>query len=168
VDLSWIVDGEWREKEQEFVVRRATLEGKDMGRIDLTATLANVSPLVFSPSPIVARAAALSVLARQLDASLENVSLVDRTIDLEAKSKGVDPAKLRADYATSAEALVLAFFDGSEKARPIAAAIAKFVASPRQLRLRLQSAKGIGVFDALTSKPSEILRSADVEAKTAP
>jgi hypothetical protein len=168
VDLSWVVDGEWREQEQELVVRQATFEGKDMGRVDFTATLANVSPLLFSASPIVARAAALSVLARRFDATIENLSLVDRTIDMEAKSKGVDPAKLRADYAVSAEALVLAFFGGAEKARPIAEAIAKFVSSPRQLRLRLQSAKGIGVFDVITSKPSEILQSADVEAKAAP
>jgi hypothetical protein len=168
VDLSWAFDGQWREKEQELVVRQATLEGRDMGRVEFAATLANVSPLVFSPNPILSRAAALSMLAKRVDASFENTGLIDKTLDLEAKSKGVDAAKLRADYAVSAAALITSFFEGSDKARPLADAVGKFVASPKQLRLRLQSAKGVGVFDAMTSKPSEILQGVDIEAKAAP
>jgi hypothetical protein len=167
VDLSWAFDGEWREKEQELLIQQAMLEGTDMGRVNLTATLANVSPLVFSPNAVLSRAAALSVLVKRVDATFENMRLVDKAIELEAKSKGVDPAKLRADYAVSAEALILSFFEGNEKVRQAAEAIGKFVASPKHLNLRLQSANGVGSFDALTSRPSEILRSVDIEAKAA-
>jgi hypothetical protein len=166
VDLSWALDGEWREKEQEITLRQAMLEGKDMGRVAFTATLENVSPLLFSPVPVLARAAAVSALAKRLDASFEDMTLIDRTIDAEAKSRGVDPAKLRSDYAVSTTAVILAFFDNDEKARPLAEAIGKFVASPKQLRLHLQSAKGIGFLTAMTSKPSEILQLIDIEAKT--
>jgi hypothetical protein len=165
LDLSWTVDGEWQEKDQEIMVRRAVLDGKDMGKVEFTALLANVSPLLFSPIPALSRAAALSAVVKRLDASLEDMTLVDRTIDAEAKSKGVDPAKLRADYAASATALISAFFDNEEKAAPIAEAIGRFIASPKHLRLHLQSAKGIGLLTAMTSKPSEILRMIDVDAK---
>lgn len=168
VDLSWAFDGQWREKEQELFVREAMLSGRDMGRVEFSATLANVTPLLFSPSPILSRAAALSMLVKRVDATVVNMGLVDKTLDLEAKAKGVDPAKLRADYSASAAALITAYFDGSDKARLLADAVGKFVASSNQLHLKAQSAKGVGVIDAMTSKPGELLQGLEIEAKASP
>jgi hypothetical protein len=165
LDLSGAFDGEWREKEQEFVIRQATLDGRDMGRLQLAATLTNVAGMVFSANSALARAAALTVLVKRVEASFENLGLVDKTLALEAKNRRTDAAKLQADYASTAEAAISALFDGSEKGRLIGGAVAKFVAAPKQLRLRLESAKGVGALDAMTAKPGEILQGLDVDAK---
>jgi hypothetical protein len=164
IDLSGTLEGEWREKEQQFIVRQATLDGRDMGKLQLSAILTNVAGLVFSPNSAIARAAALAVLLQRVEASFENKGIVEKTLELEAKTRRADPAKLRADYASAAEAVVSALFDGSEKGRIIGGAVAKFVATPKQLHLRLESARGVGALDALTSNPGEILQGLDVDA----
>jgi len=165
VDLSWTLDGEWREKEQEIALRQASLEGKDMGRIELSAQLSNVSPLLFSPVPALAHAAAITAEAKRVDANFENMTLIDRTIAAEASSKGVDPLKLRSEYAGAATLLISTFFDNNEKARPLATAIGAFIQDPRKLRVTLQSAKGVSLLSAMMSKPSDVLQSVDIEAK---
>jgi hypothetical protein len=165
IDLSGTLEGEWREKEQEFIVRQATLDGRDMGKLQLSAILTNVAGLVFSPNSAIARAAALAVLLQRVEASFENKGIVEKTLEFEAKTRRADPAKLRADYASVAEAVVSGLFDGSEKGRIIGDAVAKFVATPKQLHLRLESARGVGALDALTSKPGEILQGLDVDAE---
>jgi hypothetical protein len=164
LDVSGILEGEWRESEQDLTIHQATLDARDMGRLRLSGTMTNVPALVFSPNTILARAAALPVLIQRLEASFENRGLVEKTFELEAKSRRTDPASLRADFASTAETAVSTFFEGSEKGRLIGEAIAKFIATPKRLHLRFESATGIGAFDAMKSKPGEILQRLDVDA----
>jgi hypothetical protein len=165
VALSAGFNGAWREDAREFVVDEARVDAKDMGALALQATFGNVGAAVFSPTPIVARAAMLTTRVMRLEASVEGGGLIDRLLAQEAKSSGGDVAKLRADYARDAGAAIEALLEGGDKARRIGDAVTKFINHPARLHIKLASPTGVGALDLGLKRPGEILEGLEVEAE---
>ena len=147
LELSAEIGGAWREDQHVFTLERARLDAKDMAALDVGADFGNVGAAVFSPSPLVSRAAMLTANITRLEATLQGGGLIDRALAQEAKTGGGDIKKLRADYATDLAAAVEAMLGDTEKARRIGAAVEKFVNHPDQLRIKLTSAKGVGALE---------------------
>ena len=165
IALSGELAGVWREEARAFEIERARVDAKDMGVVTLQATFGNVGASVFSPSPIVSRAAMLTATVTRLEATVEGGGLIDRMLAEEAKSSGGDVAKLRADYARDAGAAIDASLEDSEKARRIGEAVTKFLNHPTRLRIKLTSPKGVGAVDLGLKRPGEILNELEVEAE---
>jgi hypothetical protein len=165
IALSGDLAGVWREEARAFEIERARVDAKDMGAVTLQATFGNVGASVFSPSPIVSRAAMLTATVTRLEATVEGGGLIDRVLAEEARSSGGDVAKLRADYARDAGAAIAASLEDSEKARRIGEAVTKFLNHPTRLRIRLTSPKGVGAVDLGLRRPGEILNELEVEAE---
>ena len=165
IALSGDIAGVWREEARAFEIERARVDAKDMGALTLQATFGNVGASVFSPSPIVSRAAMLTATLTRLEATVEGGGLIDRVLAEEARSSGGDVAKLRADYARDAGAAITASLEDSEKARRIADAVTKFLNHPTRLRIKLTSPKGVGALDLGLKRPGEILNELEVEAE---
>jgi len=164
VEFSGDLQAEWREQGQELVVDQLRLDSKDMGAITLAASLGNVSAALFSSSPIVSKAAALTMNATRLEATLEGGGLIDRLMEQDAKAGGGDIGKLRVAYAHDISSATSGFFDNSEKARRIGDAAGKFILRPKRLHIKLTAPKGIGALEAAMKKPGEILNEVEVEA----
>jgi hypothetical protein len=165
VALSFETAGVWREEARAFEIERARVDAKDMGAVTLQATFGNVGASVFSPSPIVSRAAMLTATVTRLEATVEGGGLIDRVLAQEAKSSGGDVSKLRADYARDAGAAIEASLESGDKARRIGEAVTKFLNHPTRLRIKLTSPKGVGALDLGLKRPGEILNELDVEAE---
>jgi len=165
ISLSGDLAGVWREEARAFEIERARVDAKDMGAVTLQATFGNVGASVFSPSPIVSRAAMLTATVTRLEATVEGGGLIDRVLAEEARSSGGDVAKLRADYARDAGAAIDASLEDSEKARRIGEAVTKFINHPTRLRIKLTSSKGVGAVDLGLRRPGEILNELEVEAE---
>jgi hypothetical protein len=135
-----------------------------MGAATLKAVFGNVSSAVFSPMPLVSRAAALAASVKSVELTLEGGELLDRILASEAKQQKISPQKARADYAAAASSAILALGGGGEKARRIADAVSAYVLSPKRLHVRLASDKGVNALDLLAKKPGDILESVEVEA----
>jgi hypothetical protein len=165
IEFSGELGGVWREEARAFDIERARLDAKDMAVVTLQATFGNVGPLVFSPSPIVSRAAMLTATVTRLETTVEGGGLIERVLAEEAKSSGGDVAKLRADYARDAAGAIEALLDNNDKARRIGEAVTKFVNHPTRLHIRLASPKGVGALDLALKRPGEILNELEVEAE---
>ena len=165
IALSGEIAGGWREEARSFEIERARVDANDMGAVTLQATFGNVGASVFSPSPILSRAAMLMATVTRLEATVEGGGLVERVLAEEAKTSGGDVAKLRAEYARDAGAAIDASFDDSEKARRIGEAVTKFLNHPTRLRIKLASPKGVGAMDLSLKRPGEILNELEVEAE---
>ena len=165
IALSGEIAGVWREEARAFEIERARVDAKDMGAITLQATFGNVGASVFSPSPIVSRAAMLTATVTRLEATVEGGGLIERVLAEEARSSGGDVAKLRADYARDSGAVIDASLDDGEKARRIGEAVTKFLNHPTRLRIKLTSPKGVGALDLGLKRPGEILNELEVEAE---
>ena len=165
IALSGDIAGVWREEARAFEIERARVDAKDMGAVTLQATFGNVGASVFSPSPIVSRAAMLTATVTRLEATVEGGGLIDRVLAEEARSSGGDAAKLRADYARDAGAAIDASLENSEKARRIGEAVTKFLNHPTRLRIKLTSSKGVGAVDLGLRRPGEILNELEVVAE---
>jgi hypothetical protein len=165
LELSGDIAGAWREEARAFEIERARLDAKDMGAVTLQATFGNVGAAVFSPSPIVARAAMLTATIMRLETTVEGGGLIERMLAEEAKSTGGDIAKVRAEYARDARDAIAASLEGGEKATRIGDAVAKFINKPTRLRIKLSSPKGVGALELGLKKPGEILNELEVEAE---
>ena len=165
IALSGEIAGVWREEARAFEIEGARVDAKDMGAVTLQAAFGNVGASVFSPSPIVARAAMLTATVTRLEATVEGGGLIERMLAQDAKSSGGDVAKLRADYARDAGAVINASLEDSEKARRIGEAVTKFLNHPTRLRIKLTSPKGVGALDLGLKRPGEILNELEVEAE---
>ncbi|MGA8171379.1 MAG: hypothetical protein WB816_11215, partial [Methylocystis sp.] len=166
LEVSGDIAGVWREEPREFEIERARLDAKDMGAVALQASFGNIGAGVFSPSPIVSRAAMATGTITRLETTVEGGGLLERTLAAEAKSAGGgDVAKFRAEYARDSRDAIVASLDDSEKARRIGEAVARFIAHPTRLRIKLSSPKGIGALDFALKKPGDILNELEVEAE---
>ena len=85
IALSGDVAGAWREEARAFEIERARVDAKDMGAVTLQATFGNVGASVFSPSPIISRAAMLTATVTRLEATVEGGGLIDRVLTEEAE-----------------------------------------------------------------------------------
>ncbi len=165
VDLSIALIGGWREKDSEFAVEKLSIDDRDKGRLEIASTLVNVTGDAFSANPATAQAALFSSRLKRVDVTIENKGLFDRLLEQDARLRRSTPAQLREDYARAATADVPAFFDNSEQSRVLATALARFIAEPKRLQVTLDSAKGVGMADAASSDPGELLRDTRLEAQ---
>ena len=165
IALSGEIASVWREEARAFEIERARVDAKDMGAVTVQATFGNVGASVFSPSPIISRAAMLTATVTRLEATVEGGGLIERVLAQDAKSSGGDVAKLRADYARDAGAVINASLEDSEKARLIGEAVTRFLNHPTRLRIKLTSPKGVGALDLGLKRPGEILNELEVEAE---
>lgn len=164
LDFSAALSGEWREKTQEAVFAPLRLEGKDMGAATLDVTFGDVSSAVFSSMPVVAKAAALATSLKSVTLTVEGGGLVDRVLALEARQDRKPMEKARADYAKSAATVAAALLGGGEKARKVADALSAYIMTPKRLRVRLASEKGINALDVIGKNFSDLFEGVEVEA----
>ncbi|ARN82041.1 hypothetical protein [Methylocystis bryophila] len=154
---------EWREASRQFDLSRLSLDAKGMFSLSLGAKLSGVDGAIFTASPLMAAPLLLASRLDRLEATLADPKLIDRLIERSARQSGVDPARLRTDYARDMGRAISVALGGSEKAKRIAAAVERFILRRSRLRLSLTAPQGLGVMDLLKSPP-EILQSLEVEA----
>jgi hypothetical protein len=164
VELSASLKAEWLDRSKEAIVEQARVAARDIGTLELTGKLGDVSGLVFSANPVVSRTAVLAMTARRLEITLEGGGLIDRLLAQEVRANGADPAGLRASYARDVRNIVSAWLEDGDKARRIGEAAGKFIEAPKRLRITLQSPKGVGLLEALARKPGDVLTALDAQA----
>lgn len=165
VDFSSKLDIGWNEAASELSLKNLSLQNPGMGSLKLAATLGNVTKDVFSADSSVALAAGIGALAKKLDISFTNDGLVDKAIAAQALKAKKSPDETRKMMIAGASAMVPALLGDAPAARDIGNALAKFLASPKNLRITAASAEGLGAGDfALLGQPAELLGKLQVKA----
>ncbi len=163
LELAGAGEAQWLDARRELEVSKLSLEARDMFALSLRLKLSRVEGGVFSASSIVAASVLMGARLDRIEATLSNAKLLDRLIEQSARQSGVDPAKLRVDYARDMARAILGALGESDKAKRIATAVERFLNHRSNLRIALTAPQGLGVMDLIRS-PSDILQQLDVEA----
>lgn len=167
VDLSARVDLAWEAARNEIAINALSFGGEGMVRFDAKGTLGNATKDLFSSDLALAQVAALGATVRGLEARLQNLGLVEKLIDNEARKAKRKPEEVHQQYAMMATLGLSAILGPSDAAKTLTSAIARFVAKPGTLAVKAtaKSGSGLGLADLITmGEPTEIFDKIDLEA----
>jgi hypothetical protein len=166
IDLTARYTQTWDEASKVIKVNELSLGSAGMFAAKLTAELANVPKEIFTLDKAVAAVAALGVSAKAIDLNLTNDSLFEKLIAKQAKDTRRKPEDVRAEFAAGATLMVPMMLGDHPGAKALGAALGKFVAEPRNLKISLKAqGGGIGATDFLAVRnPMDILKKVDISA----
>ena len=165
IDLSSQLDAHFDAAKQELGVDNLSLSGVDMGAVKIVCSFNNVSTGLFSADRAEMEAAALSVLLRRIEIRVENTGFFERLVAAAAKKNNKSPDEIRQTYVVGAAIGVPALLGDGPSAKALGAAIAKFVAAPKNLRIVAVAPQGVGAADLVLSKdPAVLMNKLSVEA----
>jgi len=168
IDTSYAVSATWNEASSEIALKEVSLEVLDMGSLSLTGTIGQVSKDLFSADQATAAAALIGAKAKAARVTLEDRGLLTRYLAKAAKEQKTKPENLQQVYAAAAPAVLSSLLGGSEQARTLGAAVARFIAKPGKLTVDAQpkNPSGFGVMDAmLAPDPKAMLDKLNITAK---
>lgn len=165
LDLSSRLDVDWSEATSELTVNSFSLNGADMGSLNVAAQFSNVTPDLASKDEQVAAMAAHGVLIKKLDLRLENAGFIDKALAFQAKTDKQSLDEARQADVLRASLLLPALLGNEPPARALGSALAKFIAAPKNFSLQALAAAGIGVADIeLVQTPGALLKKIEVTA----
>lgn len=166
IDMSAVLAAKFDRGKETLSVQKFDLNGVGLGSLSLAIDLVNVNKGVFSSNPAIAKASALAVLLKRADLRVVEGGLIDKILALKAKRDGKSLAEERVSEANFFAVELPDAAGGDPALRTIGAAIAKFIAAPKNLHISAVSADGIGVTDlGLVSNPTALLGRLDIHAE---
>ncbi len=166
LDLSAKYDQSWNEATKTLSIKELSLRSGGMAAVTAKAEIGNVPREVFTLDKAVASVAALGAAARSLQISVVNDSLFQNLIAKTARESRRKPEDVRAELAAGATMMVPMLLGDHPAARPIGAALGRFVADPKNVRIEVKAqGEGLGATDFLAvSNPMELLKKVDITA----
>jgi hypothetical protein len=156
----------WDAAAQKLSLKELSLDAPRMIRTNWSLALDNVSKEVFDKDTAVQAVAALAVNARTLTARVENLGLIDKLIEQQAKQQRRRPEDVRREMGAGAAMAIPLFLGDHPAAKTLADAVARFAAQPKSLDVAV-TAKGAGLsaadFVAMTD-PQSLLSKVDITA----
>jgi hypothetical protein len=165
IDLSSRIEAHFDATKQQLGFDDLSLSGVDMGAVKIGCSFSNVSKDLFSADQTQMEAAALSVLLRRIEIRVENGGFFERIVAAAAKQSNKSPKEVRQAYVAAAAIGIPALLGGGPAAKVLGAAIAKFVAAPKNLRVAAVAREGLGAADfVLIKDPSMLMSKLSIEA----
>ncbi len=144
LDLSSRLDIDWSAASRDLAINSFSVDGPDMGSLNVAAQFSNVTPDLASKDERVAAAAARGVLIRKLALHVENGGLVDKAIAVQAKNEKQSVDEARQSDVLRATLLLPALLGNEPPARALGSALAKFIAEPKNFSLQALAPDGVG------------------------
>jgi hypothetical protein len=165
IDLSSRLEAHFDASKRELGLDDLSLSGIDMGTVGIACTFGNVSKDLFSADRAQIEAAALSILIHRIEIKIENSGLFERMIAAAAKKSNKSPDEIRQAYVAAAANGVPTLFGDGPGAKAVGAAITKFIATPKNLRIVAVAPEGVGVVDlALIKDPNALMNKLSIKA----
>lgn len=165
VDLSGRLGLDWSAASRDLAINSFSVDGADMGSVNVAAQFANVTPDLASSDEATAAAATRGVLIKKLDLHVENAGFFDKALAAQAKNEKQSVDEARQSDILRAKLLLPALLGDEPSARALGAALAKFIADPKNLSLKAVAPEGIGVADLeLVETPGALLKKIDITA----
>ena len=165
LDLSSRLEMAWTEASHELAIKAFSFEGVDMGTLEISGLVGNLTDDLASTNDEVATAAAQNVIAKRLDLRFQNAGLVEKALALQAKNQKKSAEGVRQADAMAASLLLPALLGNGPSAKAIGSALAKFIANPKSLHLVAVAPAGLSVADLEVMKtPTALFDKLDIEA----
>lgn len=165
LDLSSQLKAHFDNSAHQFDLNALSFTGVDMGTVQLSGRFDQVTKGLFSGDQADLEAAVVRVLLRRLEIRIENAGLFDRLVAAEAKRQGVSDSDVRKQLTDAAASAVPALLNHGRGSDAVVAALTKFIANPKTLRLSVTSADGISALEAFLIKdPAALMDRLQIEA----
>ncbi|ACK49464.1 hypothetical protein Msil_0492 [Methylocella silvestris BL2] len=165
LDLTSRLNAVWTRASSELAISDFSLQGADMGALQLSALLGDVTPEIASHDQEVATAAARRVLVKKVDVTLVNEGVVDKALAAQAKSQHLSVDEVRQADMMKASLLLPALAGNAPALRLVGSELAKFIADPKSFNLIALSPQGVGVSDLeFVATPAELLKKLEITA----
>lgn len=168
LNLSSSADIGWNRDTSEIAVREIALDSADMLRLKLSGHFGNATRDLFSGDAALAQVAGLGLTAKALDARLDNLGLAEKLLDSQARKSGRKPEDLRSEFGMLAALALPTMLGDSDSGKALSGALARFIAKPGHLTLKLsaKSPSGLGLADVIgIADPKAVLNKINVEAR---
>jgi hypothetical protein len=167
LDVSMRYDQSWDQASKVLKLNELSLNSVGMFATSAKAELTNVAKEIFTLDKAVANVAALGVMARSVSVSVKNEGLFEKLIAQQAAAQKRKPEDVRAELAAGATLMVPLFLGEHPGAQVLGAALGKFLADPKNLRVNMVAKDaGLGAVDFLAVKnPIELLKKVDITAE---
>jgi hypothetical protein len=165
VDLSSQFESHFDPSTHAFTLDGWSLTGADMGSLHLAAHLDQVSSGLFSSDQTVVEAAAVRVLLHQLEIEVDNGGLFEKIVADQAKREKLTPEAVKKQITDAITTNVPAMLNNGRGSDVLVAALTKFVANPKNLRIGLKAPEGVGALDTVLIKdPATLLQKIEITA----
>jgi hypothetical protein len=166
LDVSMKYDQTFDEASKNLKLNELSISSVGMFEATAKAELTNVGKEIFTTDKAVATVAAISIMAKSVSVAVKNNSLFEKLIAQQAKEQKRKPEDLRTELATGATMMVPLFLGDHPGAQALGAALGKFLADPKNMKVDLTAKNGgIGAVDFLATKnPIDILKKVDITA----
>jgi hypothetical protein len=165
IDLSSRLEAHFDASKRELGLEDLSLSGIDMGALKIVCNFGNVSKDLFSADQAQVEAAALSILIHRIEIKVENGGLLERLIASAAKRSNKSPDEIREAYVAAAAINVPTLLGDGPAAKTVGNAIAKFIATPKNLRIVAVAPDGLGAADFMLIKdPTALMSKLSIEA----
>ncbi|HLH11873.1 MAG TPA: hypothetical protein VKV77_08345 [Methylovirgula sp.] len=165
LDVSSKIDAHFDAAKRELGVNELSLTGADMGAVKVSGNLGNVSKDLFSTDEAHMEAAALSILIQRLELRIENAGFLERFLASVAKENNKSLEETRQAYEEAAATKIPELLGGGASAKAVGAAVAKFIARPKNLRIVAVAPDGIGALEfALVKDPNALMDKVSIVA----
>jgi hypothetical protein len=165
-ELSFRFDQAWDAKAETLAIRELSVDAPRMVKSRWSMQMGNVSKDVFDKDTAVQAVAALSVAARGLSGRIENLGLIDKLFEQQARQQRRKPEDVRRELGAGAAMAIPLFLGDHPAAKTLADAVSRFAAQPRSLAVEV-TAKGAGLSAADfvgMADPQSLLAKVDIKA----
>ena len=164
VDLSTGLALAWDSAKQQMALDYDT-SGPGLGALKLGIVAENIGKELFSGDAAMAQASILGAAVSKLDLSLDDSGLTGLLLAMQAKQTGKSVEQLRTEFVQVAALGIPAMLGNAPAAKALGAAVSKFLAQPKNLKVTATAKNGIGASDVLTMEsPADLLSKIDVKA----
>ena len=166
LDLSAKIAANWTESSKELALKEVSLVLADMGSVKTGLLFGNVPRELFSTDPNVMQAALLTAVVKRLDLAIVNEGFIEKMLALQAKKSGTTAETLKQQAIMGAAVGLPAILGTTAGAKTLAAALAKFIAAPKNLTISMVAPLGLGAADmGLINNPPALFEMIEVTAE---
>lgn len=170
LDLSQDLQLHWDKDAQTIVIDTFSIDGTELGTVNLTAVIGNATPELFSADNNVALVASMGLTLKSLKLDIDDRGLSTLIIGGAAAAEGQDPAVMRVGFAGLAQAMILGFVGTTPEAMAASEEIAAFIKSKPQVSITLtaKDEKGLALplLMAAGDNPAALAGQIDIAAVT--
>ena len=165
IDVSSSLDISFDEAKQELGINSYSFNMPGLGDLKISGTIGNVAKDLFSRNVALVEATALGAVAKNLEVRFSNLGIVEKALAMQAKQAGQTPEQVKQMVVAGAAIGIPMMLGDSNASKVVSAAIAKFLADPKNLRVRARAPNGLGIADVqAVSDPKQLLQKLDVDA----
>jgi hypothetical protein len=150
IDLSSKIKLGWTEATQAVDIEALSFDAGKLGSVAAKGQIGNVSKdAITTNDEFVRQAALLSATLRTLEVAVTNGGLVELALAQAAKDSGGSIEDYKRTIITGISVGLPAMMGNTEDAKAVAAAIAKFIAEPKSLKVSATAPNGFGASDMM-------------------